>query len=282
MARLIGFISNRGELGPRVLSAQAEHLKTHRASDAPLGWGIGFMQFGEVLLRRRPLDERPEIDLSQALEGIKTDVLIGHVRQPTVGNLKTENTHPFRYRQWLFAQTGTLEGVDQVRERLLEIQPAFLRPNVRGDTDSELMFYLFLSYLHDEGHLNGQQVPVETTFGAIRQTLKLIDGLCADAGLPRHQGDILLSNGEYLIGVHRSNNMAVRSVEDAEEIGALLNPDPASSHRVRNLDQLRCTVLASALEELPPGWQRVDNDALIVATRTNAPETSPIAPTAAS
>lgn len=278
MARLIGFISNRVELGPRVLASQAQQLKARKQTDGPLGWGIGFMQFGEVLLRRRPLDERSEIDLSKALEGLKTDVLIGHVREPTIGNLRTENTHPFRYRQWLFAQTGTLDGFEGIRERLLEVQPAFLRPNVRGDTDSELMFYLFLSYLHDAGHLNGQHVPLPMIVSALRSGLALVDGICDDAGLAHPTGDILLTNGEFLVGVHRSGKMAIREVDDHEEIDSLLNPDPNGSHRIRNLEHLHCTVMASEMPELGEGWRRAEQDCFIVATRTQGAEAQPIVP----
>ncbi|HEX2731784.1 MAG TPA: class II glutamine amidotransferase [Polyangiaceae bacterium] len=276
MARLFGFISNRHELGPRVLLAQAEHLRVKRTAasggvDSPLGWGVGFHQFGEVLLRRRPLDERPEIDLSQVIEGLKTDVLIGHVRQPTVGALRTENTHPFRYRQWLFAQTGTIEGFEQLRERLLDAQPAFLRPNLRGDTDSELFFYLFLSTLHDEGHLNGHQVPLPVIYEALRATFRLVDGLCDEANLPRHKGDALLTNGEHLIAIHRSGKLASLVLEDAGEIDALLNPDSSRNTRVSNVDQLRCTVFASELDPLPSSWQRAPMGSFIAATRTAGP-----------
>ena len=48
------------------------------------------------------------IDVASLVRDVRTDVLIGHVRNPTIGEPGTRNTHPFRYRQWLFAHTGTL------------------------------------------------------------------------------------------------------------------------------------------------------------------------------
>src|SRR6476659_6218653 len=132
MARMFGFIGNRADLGALVLASSAEVLRVRRPADQPLGWGIGFYQAGEVLLRRRPIDERPEIDVSVIAKDLPADVLIGHVRAATVGNLRTENTHPFRYRQWLFAHTGTIDGVGSLRERVSESLPEFLRRNVRG------------------------------------------------------------------------------------------------------------------------------------------------------
>jgi glutamine amidotransferase len=155
----------------------------------------------------------------------------------------------------------------------MEVQPAFLRPNVRGDTDSELFFYLFLSYLHDEGHLDRQNVPTDVVHQALRDSLRLVDGLCTEAGLPKHSGDILLTNGESLIGVHRSGKMAMLDLEDPELIASFLRPEPGEGGSTRNLDHARCTVLASEMAELPQGWRRVAGDSLITATRTEAPTT---------
>src|SRR5216684_1621166 len=126
MARLFGFVGNRADLGARVLELESKPLKVV-ARGATLGWGIGFYQAGEVLLRRRPIDERPEIDVSVLAKDLRADVLIGHVRNATVGSLRTENTHPFRYRQWLYAQTGTLPQFDVLRDRLVGSVPEFLR-----------------------------------------------------------------------------------------------------------------------------------------------------------
>jgi glutamine amidotransferase len=153
MARLFGLIGNRPDLGGRVLALESEALVV-RSRGSPLGWGLGFYQGGEVLMRRRPIDDRDEIDLAKLAADVRADILIGHVRSATVGALRTENTHPFRHRQWLFAQTGTLAVFDAIRERLLASVPEFLRGNVRGETDSEIVFHVFLSFLHDAGILN--------------------------------------------------------------------------------------------------------------------------------
>src|SRR5688500_10074446 len=170
MARMFGFIGNRADLGALVLASSAEVLRVRRAPDQPLGWGIGFYQAGEVLLRRRPLDDREEIDLAEAASDVRADVLLGHVRLASVGALRTENTHPFRYRSWLWAQTGTILGFERLRERLIQAQPEFLRRNVRGETDSELFFYLFLSFLHAAGHRDDAHASFEAIYPARRRS----------------------------------------------------------------------------------------------------------------
>src|SRR6185436_15389399 len=126
MARLFGLIGNRGDLAGRVLGSEAEALRV-QSKGGPLGWGTGFYQGGEVLMRRRPIDEHPTIEIVKVAGDVRADVLVGHVRNATVGALRTENTHPFRYRQWLFAQTGTLPAFDAIRDRLVASVPEFLR-----------------------------------------------------------------------------------------------------------------------------------------------------------
>ena len=138
MARLFAFLANRPDLVAAGARREASVLTetATRAVSGPLGWGVGFYQGGEVLLRRRPVDDREVVDVSFAVAEARTDTLIGHIRRASVGALTTENAHPFRYRQWLFAHTGTVAGIGAMRERLVDSIPQFLRRNVRGETDS--------------------------------------------------------------------------------------------------------------------------------------------------
>ena len=180
MARLFGFIGNRSDISPHVLQVESQALKAH-AKDRRLGWGFGFYQGGEVLLRRRPIDDHTVVDVASLTRDLRTDVLVGHVRQPSIGDLSTRNTHPFRYRHWLFAHAGTVAQFDNLRDRLVTSIPDFLMRNVRGDTDSELVFHLFLSFLHDAGKLT-DDTPAADVAASLRSAMALIDRLSSGGG----------------------------------------------------------------------------------------------------
>ncbi|HVU05329.1 MAG TPA: class II glutamine amidotransferase [Polyangiaceae bacterium] len=278
MARMFGFIGNRADLGARVLALHADVLRVSVGAGGPMGWGIGFYQAGEVLLRRRPIDERTTIDLVPVIEGVRTDVLIGHVRRPTVGALRTENTHPFRYRQWLFAQTGTIFGFASLRDRLLESQPEFLRRNVRGDTDSELFFYLFLSFLHDSGHLSDSQVAPEHIRAALRASMSLVDRLSAEEGHERNSGDLLVTNGEFLVGARRGEEgqMAYRVLAGRQDVEELLGDDGMQQARIPNVDTTHFSIVASGLEQIPQGWKPIQDRSFFTMTRAADPTFEPI------
>lgn len=274
MARLFGFIGNQSELGPKVLQAHAHDLQVKFDSPEALGWGVGFYQFGEVLLRRRHLEHTLQLDPGKMTSDVKAEVLLGHVRMPTVGNLRTENTHPFRYREWLFAQIGTPAAFAEIRSELLQGLPVFLRSNVRGDTDSEVMFHLVLSRLLDKGQLDTLHASATDTAASLREALRAVNEICKVASLPAYCGDILLTNGERIVAVHQSGQMAYRLVNTAEEVQEYLAD---GSERVPHASRIQCCVVASEVESLPDRWVRVPNESLLTLSPTEPPAVEPLA-----
>jgi len=129
-------------------------------------WGIGLYQGGDVLLKRRPQPTQGPIDFYAVASELRTDTFIAHARAATVGDNRNENTHPFRFRSWLFAHHGTLPGFggeDPARpsprqmalaDALRAEIPEFLLRNLHGQTDSELLFHLFLTRLYESNHLD--------------------------------------------------------------------------------------------------------------------------------
>lgn len=272
MARLFGLIGNRADLTGRVLGSESDALRV-RSKGSPLGWGVGFYQGGEVLMRRRPIDERSEIDVAKLASDVRADVLIGHVRSATIGSLRTENTHPFRYRQWLFAQTGTIPQFDAVKERLVASVPEFLRAGIRGETDSEIMFHVFLSFLHDAGRLNDMVVDAPVVREAIRSSLAVVDGMTAEVGAEPGDTNLMVTNGEYIVAAHRGARMAFRTFSGKADAEQMIGDDTQLRRRTPELAQMHFVLVASDFEEDPPSrWKPVADRAIVTVTRDNDPK----------
>jgi predicted glutamine amidotransferase len=273
MARLFGIIGNRPDLAARVLASEAAALSA-RSKGAPLGWGMGFYQGGEVLMRRRPIDERPEIDVAKLAADVRADLVVGHVRLATVGALRTENTHPFRYRQWLFAQTGTVSEFEQIRERLIASVPEFLRGSIRGDTDAEVVFHVFLSFLHDAGRLNDGQVEPELLREALRSSLAVVDGMTAEVGGEAGQLNLMVSNGDVVVAVHRSDrDMRLRVLSGKADADLVIGDDPQLRRKIPELGRMHFTLSASDFDETPPNgrWKAVPSCAIVTMLRDEDP-----------
>jgi glutamine amidotransferase len=268
---MFGFIGNRADLGSPLLEYHRSLLTIRRGDSQALGWGVGFYQSGEVLLRRRPIDDREEVDLVEALENVRTDVLISHVRRPTTGALRTENTHPFRYRLWLWGQSGTVAGFRRLRGRLRDSLPAFLQRNVRGDTDSELFFYLFLSFLHDAGHLDEGRVTPSQVSAALRASMALVDRLSAEEGFGQNSGDIMVTNGEHLFVVHRGGVAALRELRGRYDVEEVLGRDGQRQPRIPSIESTHFSLVVSGVEAVPQSFTSIEPGSIVTLTRTDDP-----------
>lgn len=265
MSRVIALIGNRPDVCSMVMQQYASLMRLE-SQGVPRGWGVGVYQHGEALLRRRPMDDRPTIDIG-ALSNASTDLLLAQIRTPTVGSLRTENTPPFRYRDWLFAQRGTIESFDRLRPKLLAAQPDFLRRNVRGDTDGEVMFYLFLSCLHETVGLDHDRIGAVEIRRALRSAVAELDRQLESENTPATSVDLFVTDGEHLVCLHKSGTMMSRTMSTADELDDFLPESSSSSSYL----PFQCSIIASGLPELPAQWRAIKPGTLTTLTRTGSP-----------
>jgi len=202
MGQFLAAMINREDLLADALRHEISVLGRDTIADAD-GWGVGFYQAGEVLHRKRPHSAGGPLAWSTVVEGLRAHVAVVHVRNATVGDRRAENTHPFRMRQWLFAHVGELGGFSATRKRIASALPDFLQRNLRGDTDSEHIFHVFLSFLHDAGQLDVVDAQEGKVQGAIRSTIALLDRHATQVGAPPGGLTCVLTNGRELYVVRR-------------------------------------------------------------------------------
>jgi glutamine amidotransferase len=280
MARLFGLIGNRADLAGRVLASEKDALLVS-SRGVQLGWGIGFYQGGEVLMRRRPIDDHAAIDVAKIASDVRTDLLVGHVRSATVGALRTENTHPFRYRQWLFAQTGTLPAFEAIRPRLVASVPEFLRSSIRGETDAEILFHTFLSFLHDAGRLNDALTEPARVRDALRSCVSVVDGMAAEVGGDPARVNILAADGENVYALHCGAQMGFRVFAGKADAEVLIGDDLTLRRKTPELAQMHFTLLASDFDDDaafvssspggPSHWKEIPERAIVTVVRGQDP-----------
>ena len=151
------------------------------------GWGIAFYEEGGY---RDFRDPHPSVHspIARLITDypIKSNIVISHIRQANVGQVRLANTHPFVREMWgspwCYAHNGQLEGW-----RGLPL--SFYRPV--GDTDSEHAFCWLLGELR-------RCFPARPQSDAEREGLwRLLHQLCE-----RLRGlgvfNLLLADGDYL------------------------------------------------------------------------------------
>ncbi len=77
---------------------------------------------------------------------VQSRMFLAHVRATTGGAVQATNCHPFRYEHFLFQHNGLIHQFDRLRRDLaFAISPELFR-ELRGTTDSEIMFFLALTF----------------------------------------------------------------------------------------------------------------------------------------
>jgi len=127
---------------------------------------------------------------------VASETVLAHVRQATQGTNNVLNCHPFQYGRWVGAHNGDIPNLSEKRAELLnEIAPR-LRRFVLGDTDSELVFFQFLSRLSEYGPL-GRTPAITDVVAALRDTILRVRQLC-DIDEHRSLLTLMVTDGQCL------------------------------------------------------------------------------------
>jgi predicted glutamine amidotransferase len=258
VSHLVAYLGNEPERLECALVPARAALHSH-TPDQPNGWGLGFVQGGDVLLQKRPRSDGSDVDFFGLARDLKADAFIARGGLDEQARSTADNADPFRFRWWLFGCVGSAEGFAGVRERLLASVPDFLRRNIRGKSPSEHIFHLFLAFLHDAGLLEsitGDPAPVAR---ALRESLAFVDQLLADAGAPPARLAVAATNGRCLVA--RANDfpmqfLPINGIADCTVCRQRNALDSDSDGRRIAHEALRAVIVEanSTAPQLRPGW----------------------------
>ncbi len=284
MSHLVAYVGNEPDnMACALFSARGALVSR---SDKPEGWGLGFVQGGDVLLQKRPRVETPEVDLYGLIKDLRADAVVGRVGFRSDGSTAAEDADPFRFRSWLFGSVGDVGSIgesegaafESVRERLLESVPDFLRRNIRGKSPSEHIFHLFLSFLHDGGSLDAPSPSANVVHAALRNSMTFLDRLLAGTSGAAVRLALVATNGRCLVAANASyplRYLHVEGISDCPVCSGRVDRD-RDGRRIQH-EGLRAVVLeANRAVEGRGGWREIpDRSALIVGV-DRVPVVSPL------
>jgi predicted glutamine amidotransferase len=187
----------------------AENALRFQSHRHPHGWGIGWYVDGAPRVRRGLLPAHADEAFVAAGQEIRSSVVVAHIRDASIGPVRQENTHPFAFDRWLFAHNGTVarwHDDDRVRAAVeAEIDPD-LRREIRGDTDSERAFYLFLTRLRGRG---GLALPgLDDVRRALADTTRAVVAYADAVPSPKPTSlTLLVSDGRILAACRRGRTL---------------------------------------------------------------------------
>jgi glutamine amidotransferase len=130
------------------------------------GWGIAVFAKGRIVRYERRVEDASASttynNVVSALQKIDYNALVAHLRKASVGGRAIENTHPFRYNNFVFAHNGTIFDHQKIP------LSAAMEQNLQGTTDSERFFYYIM-----EKHLESPTQPMEQVIHGAAQMVRM-------------------------------------------------------------------------------------------------------------
>lgn len=212
MCRLFGCRSREAAGVAHEMLHAANSLRL-QSREHPDGWGLGWYENATPRVVRSLTPAHGDEDFEKLSQYVRALTVMAHVRKASVGRVAPENTHPFQRGPWLFAHNGTLPEWERTRPLLeQQIAPAF-RDSVRGETDSERCFYLFLTRL--------QRAPDAAT--ALAETVTAVRNACAEAE-KKPSTTFLATDGKVMVACRSGRTLHV-STDDKSYV-AIASEDP--------------------------------------------------------
>ena len=213
------------------------------------GFGVGWYDHHDspgLYRNLRPAWNDP--NLLDLCEHVRSPLFLAHIRAATSTPVQQTNCHPFRHRNWLFVHNGVVRQFERLqRDMAMAIDPS-LYNRVRGSTDSELMFFLALTFgLADD------------PYDGIARMVGFIEDLALTRGVAHPvQMTLGIADGESLYAVRYSSERESRTLYYSASVAALRELIPEEHrHRVDVFGDDAITVVSEPFHGLEGGWHLV-------------------------
>jgi predicted glutamine amidotransferase len=235
------------------------------------GFGLGWYGAGDgpgVYKSVSPAWGDP--NLRELAAHIESPLFMVHVRAAIGSPVQETNCHPFRDGEWLFVHNGYIADFHLLRRDLMLALDPDLFPKVHGSTDTEVVFYLAMTF--------GLK---EDPIGALERTIGLIEATARERGVDDPvQGSFGVSDGTSLWAVRYATAGDARSLFASADVEAVkhLHPDNPRFKRMTADDRL---IVSEPFSDLPGVWEEIPQSSAVTVRRGGVLEHQPFRPRSA-
>ncbi len=206
MCRFYGIQSDHPARQYRAFAAL--RAQSHEHKD---GWGVARFegQQLEVAIGLEPAHVSPRfIELGSR----PSSALLAHIRLASVGGVCQTNAHPFVGDGWAFSHNGTVRRFADHRAAFEGLLPDARRAAIKGQTDSERCFQLFLHYLEGSS--------LAEVARSLSRVMKAVANTFDQGHDEKSSTNFLVSNGVVMAAARRGRTLFTAQVEGTRMIAS--------------------------------------------------------------
>ena len=223
---------------------QSLHSKLGAETTNGDGFGIGWYDTAPAPGVFRSIEPAwNDANLRELAGHVRSPLFFAHIRAAIGSAVQQTNCHPFRHGRWLWMHNGFIDGYAAVKRDLVLAVDESLFPEIKGQADSEVLFYLALSF-------GLENDPAE----AVARAIGLVEACGRQRGVRYpFQGTIATTDGESLWAFRYSSDGKARSLFFSRDIHAVrqLAPDREILREVSDDTRL---VVSEPVGDLPGAW----------------------------
>ena len=196
---------------------------------------------------------------------IKSTAFFAHVRAASEGGVTHYNCHPFVYGQWMLMHNGGIADFIMVKRHLRHLLDDDIYNWIKGDTDSEHLFALFLQLAkgRDLSQLTVVADVLEETFETVLQLVQRFNAKGTS------YFNIALTDGKRLIVTRYCNDVTLTPETLHYTIGSYLINRPAQDEKQEPMMQTigrQDSILVSSekLNNFDAEWKTVPPNHLLM------------------
>ncbi|GAA4813433.1 class II glutamine amidotransferase [Streptomyces ziwulingensis] len=177
---------------------------------------------------------------------VRSHLFFAHIRASTGSAVQQTNCHPFRHGRWMWMHNGAVTDFHRIRRDLVTAVAPSLFLDIEGSTDSEVMFYLALTF-------GLEQDPP----GAVARMAGLVERVGHEHGIEFPlQMTVAVTDGQSLWAFRYSSQKASRSLFYSTRVETLRSLHPDLDFLREASDDTRL-IVSEPLGDLPGVWNEV-------------------------
>jgi glutamine amidotransferase len=226
---------------------QSLHSKLGAETTNGDGFGIGWYDGRETPGVFRSIEPAwNDSNLREVSNHVTSPMFFAHIRAAIGSSVQRTNCHPFRHGNRLWMHNGFLDGFVRYKRELAFAVDSSLYPLISGTTDSELIFYLALTFGLDDD-------PPD----AVAKAIGFAEDRGRKAGIDYpFQGTIVTSDGDAMWAFRYSSEGKSRTLFFTRQVPQLREEYP-DKPILRSVSDDARLVVSEPIGNLPGAWYEV-------------------------
>ncbi len=193
---------------------------------------------------------------------IRSHSIVAHVRAASVGDVSESNCHPFHYKNYLMAHNGGVENFERIKRPLKNLLSDDQYLWIKGQTDSEHLFGLFLEYLKKKA----KNFTADDVADSFQEMINTMNKLMKEYGIEQEAYlNMVFIDGDRMVGLRYVSKPEITPLSLYYSEGSKYVCEDGACHMIPSTGKDRSVMIVSEkLTGFAEDWRSIPANHMIL------------------